>query len=119
MIRFGGLSIRTVEARLGLSNGTLRRIFSGRIKLKFDLILDILEILEISPRSFFKVAYEIEDPESLTSEELLNHLRKLGLPEATAPPTFQRSEMESVVLETLERLGLMSGGQKRPKKPKT
>ena len=119
LIRFGGLSMRTVETRLRLSNGTLRRIFSGKIKLKFDLILDILQILEISPRSFFKIAYEIDNPEGLSSEELLNHLRKLGLPEAPAPPAFKRSEMESVVLETLEKLGLTSGSSQRRKPGKS
>jgi transcriptional regulator with XRE-family HTH domain len=125
LIRFQKLAVRTVESRMGISSGTLRRIFSGRIRLKYDHIIEILEILGISPRSFFKIAYEVEEPENLSNDELLSYLHKLALPEAAAPPppALTRADLEAAVLETLEKLGLKPAaspppGPRRPtKKP--
>lgn len=110
LIRFQKMPIRAVENRMGISGGTLRRIFTGRIKLKYDHIIEILEILGVSPRSFFKIAYEVEEPENLSNDELLSYLHKLALPEAGASPAVNRADLEAVVLDILQKFGLKPAG---------
>ncbi|HEX9944268.1 MAG TPA: helix-turn-helix transcriptional regulator [Thermoanaerobaculia bacterium] len=119
LILFKKIPIRQVEKQLHVSNGTLARLFSGRVELKLRHILDILEVLQVSPQTFFKLAYEIEDPEQIGAAELLSHLRKIGLPDAIPPPPISRAEVESVVVATLERLGLTPAPPAGPSRPRS
>lgn len=50
-----------LESKLGLSPGTLPRLFDATLPLQYSHILDVLEVLRISPASFFKVAYAIRE----------------------------------------------------------
>jgi transcriptional regulator with XRE-family HTH domain len=97
MRKFG---IRDMERRLGMSVGTLRRILNGRIELKFRHITDILEVLDIPARTFFKVAFETDPVEV---ESLLSSAQRL-----TAEPktlSLTREDLEAVVVAAVERLG--------------
>ena len=92
---------RDLEVDLGLSAGTIRRILTGKIELKFHHITDILAVLDIPPGTFFKIAYETDDPAEAKSQ--LARAHRLAQFE---PRAFDSGELEAVVVATLKRLGL-------------
>jgi transcriptional regulator with XRE-family HTH domain len=118
LIRIKNRTIRDLERSLGFSAGTLGRILSGKIELKFRLLLDVLELLEVPPKTFFKMAYEIEDPEGEGYQAIISQLRRLKLPEGPTP-LYSRAELETVIVETLAKLGVTGqpAASHRPTKP--
>ena len=50
-----------IEGELLMSPGPLARLLDASLPLQYSHILDVLEVLSISPASFFKVAYEIRE----------------------------------------------------------
>lgn len=105
------IRIREVERRLGISNGTLARIFSGKIELKFRHILDLLEILEVQPKTFFKVAYSLSEPGVVQAEELLRQVQGIVLPEPAATAILTREDVEAMIAEALAKPGAKPPGQ--------
>ncbi|HEX4959747.1 MAG TPA: hypothetical protein VF173_02830 [Thermoanaerobaculia bacterium] len=105
-----------VERRLGMSAGTLRRILNGRIELKFRHITDILGLLDMPPRTFFKIAYETDDLAEAQNELARAHRVSQVEPK---PAAFTPSELEAVVVATIERLGLNLHPADAPARPKT
>jgi transcriptional regulator with XRE-family HTH domain len=95
------VSIREMERRLKVSNGTLARLFSGKISLKFQHILDLLEILEVAPKAFFRVAYSLDDPGTIKAEELLRQVQNLAFPDPPEPLVVTRAEILKMIEEAL------------------
>lgn len=56
-MRILDVSNRDIEKALGLSYGYLSRLFSGSIELKVEHVLQIVEVLGLSPAEFFHLAY--------------------------------------------------------------
>src|SRR3954462_7611482 len=86
------IRIREVERRLGISNGTLARIFNGKIELKFRHILDLLEILDVQPKTFFKVPSSLPEQGSMKGEELLRQGQGIVLPEPAVTAVLTRQD---------------------------
>src|SRR5688572_15486773 len=111
-VKFSNVTQREVERKLGLSSGSLSRLFSGGIELKVKHILDVCEVIGFSPSRFFQAAYpqrEEESGESWRLQRLLEQLhpakdREAGPPkppsEPVAPPPSQ-AEIEKMVLAAL------------------
>lgn len=74
-MRILDVSNRDVEKQLGLSYGYLSRLFSGAIELKVEHILQILEVLGLTPAEFFQLAY----------------------PRRTAPPSEAAARMRTIL----------------------
>jgi transcriptional regulator with XRE-family HTH domain len=94
-------SIREVERQLNVSNGTLARLFSGKVSLKFQHILDLLQILDVMPKAFFRVAYSLDDPGSMKAEELLRQVQGLAFPDPPVPTVLTRTEIQRMIDEAL------------------
>jgi len=60
-------SAREIERRLGWGVGYISRLLTRRIEIKLGHLLEILEVLEVHPVSFFALAFPParESPESL------------------------------------------------------
>ena len=56
-IRALGYSYNEVGMKLGVSNGYLSRLFSGKIDLKFDHIVEISRVLGFEPEEMLHLAY--------------------------------------------------------------
>lgn len=56
-IKLSNISNREIERQLGMSAGTLSRLFSGGIELKVKHILDICDTIHFPPAKFFQAAY--------------------------------------------------------------
>jgi len=104
-----------LERHLGLSAGTIRRIFNGAIELKYRQVIEILEFLEIPPLAFFQIAYE---PQNTTTDLLAARLDKIRPAEELKVEPLSRADLMSLVKETLEQLGYSppEGGSKPARK---
>lgn len=112
-VKFSNITQREVERKLGLSSGSLSRLFSGGIELKIKHILDICEVIGFPPARFFHAAYpqrEEESGEAWRLQRLLEQLHpaKEEKP-STAPveeppaatPGPSQAEIERMVLAAL------------------
>jgi transcriptional regulator with XRE-family HTH domain len=99
LVRVKGVSFRQLERQLGASVGTAHRIFTGAISLKLSHILDILEILDVAPTLFFRIAFEDTAPQALgEAEALLAQTQKINR------PTASETGLEAVPDENFLRL---------------
>lgn len=101
-------SNREIEKKLGLSYGYLSRLFSGSIELKVEHILQILEVLGLTPGEFFQLAYPRRNtPPSDAADRIRSVLDGLGpFPPADRPllPPLTREDVEEIVSATMRRL---------------
>ncbi|HSK80360.1 MAG TPA: helix-turn-helix domain-containing protein [Thermoanaerobaculia bacterium] len=96
--------VRQIERELGISQGTLNRILTGKIQLKLVHLLDILTVLDVPFASFFVVAYAPEAVKDSSAE--LAQLQRLAGAREIPPVQLPRAEMRDLVLELLEELGV-------------
>jgi transcriptional regulator with XRE-family HTH domain len=111
-VKFSDVTQREVERKLGLSSGSLSRLFSGGIELKVKHILDICEVIGFSPARFFRAAYplnEEDDGEARRLQRLLEQLHpareeKPPAPEPPPPaPGPSQDEIERMVFAALTK----------------
>jgi len=76
-VKFSNITQREVERKLGLSSGSLSRLFSGGIELKIKHILDVCEVIGFPPSRFFRAAYPQRDEESGDAWRLQRLLEQL------------------------------------------
>ena len=110
-VKFSNVTQREVERKLGLSSGSLSRLFSGGIELKVKHILDVCEVIGFSPSRFFHAAYpqgEEESGESWRLQRLLEQLHPAKDREAAEPPKAppeppapSQAEIEKMVIAAL------------------
>jgi transcriptional regulator with XRE-family HTH domain len=111
-VKFSNITQREVERKLGLSSGSLSRLFSGGIELKIKHILDICEVIGFSPARFFHAAYPHREEESGEAWRLQRLLEQLHPAQGTEPaepepqlqaptPGPSQAEIERMVLAAL------------------
>lgn len=112
-VKFSNVTQREVERKLGLSSGSLSRLFSGGIELKIKHILDVCQVIGFPPARFFRAAYphRVEDSgEALRLQRLLEQLHPnkdlerepdptMAPPEPPAPPS--QNDIERMVMAAL------------------
>jgi transcriptional regulator with XRE-family HTH domain len=107
-MRILDVSNRDVEKKLGLSYGYLSRLFSGSIELKVEHILQILDVMGLTPAEYFQLAYPRRtSPQSESAGRLRSILEGLGpLPpeERPAPKEMTAEELETVVSKVLRKM---------------
>lgn len=111
LIRFSDTNNREIEKRLGFSGGYLSRLLSGKIEVKMQHILAILDLIDLHPHEFFAMAFPADRKEA---SPLLRHLQKV-MPQlvptsiaATAfpapPPVDLRTLQKTVEEKSLEAI---------------
>ena len=113
-VKFSNTTQREVERKLGLSSGSLSRLFSGGIELKVKHILDVCEVIGFPASRFFHAAYpqrEEESGEAWRLQRLLEQLHPAKDREReTAPPPVDenpaaagpsQAEIERMVMAAL------------------
>ena len=107
-MRMLDVSNREIEKKLGLSYGYLSRLFSGSIELKVEHILQILEVLGLTPAEFFQLAYPRRNtPPSESASRLRSILEGLGpLPPEERPTVREMSaeDLEAIVSKVLRKM---------------
>lgn len=113
------IGIREFERRAKMSAGTLARLFSGKITLKFQTMLDMLEVLDVPPDAFFSVVFSSDEVNPDRADELLRRVQSLSFPTAPPAAVFSKREfrqmIEEVVTERLLALDLATGAKPAPK----
>jgi hypothetical protein len=108
LLKMRKVRARDLERRLGYGAGTLDGILSGKVEVKLQQILAILEDLDVRPAAFFRIAYEeMADPS--TAEQLRGLLQRAGLSqrfEPVVPGPVSRGELDSIIAEVLQRYGV-------------
>lgn len=106
-MRILDVSNRDVEKALGLSYGYLSRLFSGAIELKVEHILQILEVIGLTPAEFFQLAY----PRKATPSEAAVRMRAIldgfgPISPDERPPAAEVSseEVEKMVSKVLQKM---------------
>ncbi|MEP7010489.1 MAG: hypothetical protein ABJC13_09225 [Acidobacteriota bacterium] len=61
LIQMTGLGRRDVDERLGLTRGQVSQLLTGRVSLKLEMILLILDEVGMEPAMFFKLLFELPD----------------------------------------------------------
>lgn len=56
-----GLGRRDVDERLGLTRGQVSQVLTGRVSLKLETVLLILDEVGMEPAMFFKVLFELPE----------------------------------------------------------
>ncbi|MFL6199381.1 MAG: helix-turn-helix domain-containing protein [Thermoanaerobaculia bacterium] len=111
-VKFSNVTQREVERKLGLSSGSLSRLFSGGIELKIKHVLDVCEVIGFPPSRFFRAAYPQRDEESGDAwrlQRLLEQLhpgkdREPGAPEEqepASPANPTQADIERMVMAAL------------------
>lgn len=107
-MRILDVSNRDVEKQLGLSYGYLSRLFAGSIELKVEHILQILEVIGLTPAEFFQLAYPRRTtPPSEAVTRMRTILDGFGpiAPEERPPAAEMSSEeIEKTVSRVLQKM---------------
>lgn len=118
-VKFSNITQREVERKLGLSSGSLSRLFSGGIELKIKHILDVCEVIGFPPSRFFRAAYPQRDEESGDAWRLQRLLEQLHPgkdrdPAAVLRPAIEEPEPASLANPTqadIERMVMAALGK--------
>lgn len=105
VIKLSEIPTAEIERRIGQSPGYIWRLLSGTFELKLRRILEILEVIELRPAEFFRLAYPEETaPPSPTGKKLQIFLPRPeeGAPE---PPAATSQELRRFIAELRELLG--------------
>ncbi len=108
------LGIREFERRLTMSYGTLARIFSGKTTLKFQTVLDMLEVLGVSPQAFFSTVFAGGEMNSEGAQELLRKVQSLSFPDTLPVPVISRDEIRRMIDDALSERQDPSSGDSSP-----
>jgi hypothetical protein len=111
VIRGLGYNYQDVAKKLGLSSGYMSRLFSGKIDLKFQHIVDISRVLGFEPEEIFHLAYprvkDTASPSALrfqmltqTDAPLVSSARTLASIQSAA----EDEEMERRVASALRKI---------------
>lgn len=106
-MRILDVSNRDIEKALGLSYGYLSRLFSGAIELKVEHILQILEVLGLTPAEFFQLAYPRKAAPSesaLRMRAILDGFGPIAPEERPPAPELSSEEIEKTVSRVLQKM---------------
>ncbi|MEP7012585.1 MAG: hypothetical protein ABJC13_19865 [Acidobacteriota bacterium] len=124
---FGG-SRRHVDKLLGTGRSRTSQVLSGRLELKFQHILDVLEVLGIETRAFFEVLYGEEEHTPFPAPLAVVYRQKLRAmgapaeiaalgPKASEPTALPHFLTEEEVRQLIDRRLFEAFSQVMPKKP--
>ena len=87
-IRWRGLSIRSLEQRMGVGNSIFQKVLTGRIKMTLEHLLAMADALDLEWPALFRLAYP-------------------GAAEGKPQPQKPADELEEKVLAILRRYGIV------------
>ncbi len=93
--RTSGMSIRSLEKRMGVGDSVFNKVLKGEVTLQLRHILMICDALELDWKEFFAEVYGLEakDKNGELEERMTRHLIRLGLfhpdkaPDKADPPS--------------------------------
>lgn len=99
-IREAGLTYKEVEERAGIGRDYLRQVLRGSVKLRFEHVLTLLDVLDVPPGAFFAELYGTASPAPPAAapphpnvDELLRILQRTFMNLQSAIAEFQEKEV--------------------------
>jgi transcriptional regulator with XRE-family HTH domain len=90
-VRMHGVSIRSLEKRMGVGDSVFNKVLKGEVTLQLRHVLMICDALGVDWKEFFAEVYELEakDRNGELEERMTRHLIRLGLfhPDKADPPS--------------------------------
>ena len=84
-IRRRGLSIRSLEQKMGVGNSIFQKVLTGRIKMTLEHLLALADSLDLDWPTLFRLAYpgtpetKAQKPADELEEKVLAVLRRYGI----------------------------------------
>ena len=100
-IRAGGLTLKGLEKKLGVSPAYLTRLFSGQIPMRVDQVAEIAEAAGLDPDEIFRLAFPAVQKPVTPEMEVVR--RAVGAPPGESP-AFESSAEVSPLGREVERL---------------
>lgn len=100
-IRAGGLTLKELEKRLGVSPAYLTRLFSGQIPMRVDQVTEIAEAAGLDPDEIFRLAFPAVQKPVTPEMEVVR--RAVGVPRDESLVTGSSAEVSPLGRE-VERL---------------
>jgi len=105
LIKRERLSQNEVERRLGWSKGSLSRLLSGKRGLEIRHLLQVLEVIKVTPQEFYGLVHPPVAPASLASAVMVEIAGDGGsLPPMVLPPRLTAEELDVRIEEALRRV---------------
>ena len=102
-IRAGGLTLKELEKRLGVSPAYLTRLFSGQIPMRVDQVAEIAEVAGLDPDEIFRLAFPAVQKPVTPEMEVVR--RAVGAPSGGESPASESpAEVSSMLGREIERL---------------
>ena len=98
-IRAGGLTLKELEKKLGVSPAYLTRLFSGQIPMRVDQVTEIAEAAGLDPDEIFRLAFPAVQKPVTPEMEVVRRAVGTG-----APPVAEISAGVSPLGREVERL---------------
>jgi transcriptional regulator with XRE-family HTH domain len=118
LVRLSGVPAYSIERQLGMSKGTLTKVFKGQVELRVRHILLVLQALQVPADQFFSMAYgPLAGSGSDPARALLDAMKQVGFRadrEDQQAESMSDEEFDRRVEAVLRRYGVGQVGTGQP-----
>ncbi|HEX9668072.1 MAG TPA: hypothetical protein VGC93_01190 [Thermoanaerobaculia bacterium] len=119
VVRISGVPLNEIERRMDLASGYLSKLWGRSLTFKIGHLFQILEVIQLDPVEFFRLAYPQEVPQpSPTGQKVRDLATKLqGSVPRQQPPAFTPEQLDMALgklRELLTAQAAAAGGAREP-----
>ena len=119
VVRISGIPLNEIERRMDLASGYLSKLWGRSLTFKIGHLFQILEVIELDPAEFFRLAYPQEQTQpSPTGQKVRDLATKLqGSVPRPQPPAFTPEQLDQALAKLRELLtaqAAAAGGAREP-----
>jgi hypothetical protein len=106
VVRISGIPLNEIERRMDLASGYLSKLWGRSLTFKIGHLFQILEVIQLDPVEFFRLAYPQEKPQpSPTGQKVRDLATKLqGSVPRPQPPAFTPEQLDEALISKLREL---------------
>ena len=106
VVRISGVPLNEIERRMDLASGYLSKLWGRSLTFKIGHLFQILEVIQLDPVEFFRLAYPQEVPQpSPTGQKVRDLATKLqGSVPRPEPPAFTPEQLDMALGKLRELL---------------
>lgn len=99
VVRISGVPLNEIERRMDLASGYLSKLWGRSLTFKIGHLFQILEVIQLDPVEFFRLAYPQEAPQpSPTGQKVRDLATKLqGSVPRQPPPAFTPEQFDQAL----------------------
>ena len=98
VVRISGVPLNEIERRMDLASGYLSKLWGRSLTFKIGHLFQILEVIQLDPVEFFRLAYPQEAPQpSPTGQKVRDLATKLQGSVPRQPPPFTPEQLDQAL----------------------